>query len=339
MKSLLCITAYAKTEKKREILRRCIQSAKSLGMDILISSHAALPEDIIESVDYYIYDADNRFSNSDGIFFWKSVDVVTITVASRVSHEYPILKLMRNYLHLAKANKYEFLFQMDFDCILSETDVQQLLSLRDRLIEEEKDFIFFHPLDASWRVDGVDLIGIYYDLYVYGGKVNKMLDVFEAYFPDSIERYNESLGKIEPGRPKCLEYYFYDAFKTKRVRTVLVNQYVNEFLTSSSLNESRLINNVCKILPANNGKYYLYIANDNIESFKFKVQINGVTSEYDLVGNPIPASYSLIELNEESNIVVEILDNERVIDTYELEYRTHLHPNYDMDGNIRFHNI
>lgn len=340
MKSLVFIPAYAKTEIKRNILRRCIAACKSFGMDIMLTSHSPLPEDIITSVEYYIYDSDNRFGQTPGTYVWKSVGNVTTYIKSKGSHEYPIIRLLRNGLHLAKVNKYDVMIGLDFDNILSEQDIKKILELKDRMIQENKEFVFFYPPEATWVVDGKDVTGIYYDLYVTIAKLDSYLNTFDAYFPHTLEDYNLNFGRTEPNRPQCFEHYMYDAFKTKRGNTIIIEDYVKNYLNTSSINESQHTTNVYLILPGNDGKDYLYISNDTKFRQLFKVFINTTSNnilynkEYELHATTVTESFKLIELKEDCNIKILVFQDNSIIDEHELHYEQHRRDEYTSNGKV-----
>ena len=70
-RDIICITAYVNNEERKNLLKECITACRKFGMDILVASHSVLTEDIIKMVDYYVYDADNRFNNGGHIILWK----------------------------------------------------------------------------------------------------------------------------------------------------------------------------------------------------------------------------------------------------------------------------
>lgn len=60
MNDLILITAFCDNSKKENYLRNLVNNLKeNSNYDILISSHSVLPKDILELVDYYIYDKKN----------------------------------------------------------------------------------------------------------------------------------------------------------------------------------------------------------------------------------------------------------------------------------------
>lgn len=338
-KSLVFITAYAPTEDKRQLLRECIQSCKLLNMDVLVSSHTPLPEDIINMVEYYVYDADNRFNIAPQSTVWKSKDNVTVFETVQYAHEFPILKLIRNALYMAKANQYEFVLGVDFDNIFSPQDIQKILALKNTMALENKELIFFHPENASYNINGNNVYGIFYDMYIYGGKLNTLFDTFDAYFPKTIEEYNKNMAYVEPNKPQSFEYYFYDAYKSKKRNTVLVNAYVKEYFPTSKINQSTLKSHksVAKILASDTGQHYLYIVNENLHEYTFRVSMqNKPTTDYKLRGRSVADSFAVIELSEACDIHVDIIHDSRSIDAHYLQYNPEHHNIYAAAGSVQF---
>ena len=113
MKSLILILAHAPTKDKQKLLKTCIERFRQATdeFDVMISSHTPIPEDIIQSADYYVYDKDNRFSNGVGTILTRSVPGVVVRIFSKYTHQYPIMRLFRNGLAVAKENEYDFFYK------------------------------------------------------------------------------------------------------------------------------------------------------------------------------------------------------------------------------------
>lgn len=335
MKSIVFITAYAPTKEKQELLFNCIKSVKALNMDIVVASHASIPEYILREVDYFIYDKDNRFNLSGGTSIWKNAYNIHVERYALYSHQFPIVQLIRSILYLAKGYEYDFFFGTDFDNIFSEEDIQKLINLKEQMILENKKFIFFYPPDASWEINNVKLFGKYYDLYVVGGYVNDFLKIFDNYFPKSLDAYNEFVCKTMINKPQCFEYYFYDAFHRYKDDTLIIEEYVEDYLKSSSINNSGLLNTFSMILPSTNDSHCLYVNNDNINKYRFKVYFdNKLKYEFNLMGFPIANSFKVIPIYSESHIRVEVYDDTVLIDTHDMTYKKEYSEKYATLGKI-----
>lgn len=354
MKSLILILAHAPTKDKQKLLKTCIERFRQATdqFDIMVSSHTPIPEDIIQSVDYYVYDKDNRFSNGGGTILTRSVPGVVVRIFSRYTHQYPIMRLFRNGLAVAKENEYDFFYETDFDNHYSKEDINKLIAWRDEMFANNKKFIFFKPENAVWTVDHTPLYGIYYDLYITGGVISEFLEIIDNYFPKKLEDFNNKLSYIERGRPACLEHYFYDAFKHKIRETFIIDKNVKEVITSSELNKSGLESTLCTILPGMdgdpipyqwpnmNGKAYLVIANDNIEPYTFKVYFDEtLVGEYILhtpmLGVQSVDSMRVVEIVKDCNIKVDVFYEGEYLKSHTLTYTAGDIEKYDKDGRVQ----
>jgi hypothetical protein len=341
MKSLFIIAAYTPTIDKQKLLAECVQAIREAGtnFDIMITAHSPISSDIIDMVDYYVYDKDNRFSRGNSMILWKQAHGVTVNRYVKKSHEYPIIRLVRNAFHLAKVNEYEFFFGTDFDNIFSKEDIKKLLVLKSRMIEENKSLIFFYPSNAVWTVDDVPLYGIYYDMGIHGGLVSEFLDGVESYFPKTLEEYNEKLGYVIPGRPQALEHYFYDAFKEKQHNVLTIEGTVKQYVTGSQMNKSGFMSTIVMILPGDNGKHYLYVTNDNIEAYEFVIFFNGIHRDtYELQSKTnIADSFRVIELTENCFIRAVVYKDKQYVTEYTLQFNIDDTTKYDGTGLIHVH--
>ena len=61
MKPIIIISAYCPDDERKQMLTNCVNSLQSLrkDFDILISTHAYVPEHIAKKVDFVFYDANN----------------------------------------------------------------------------------------------------------------------------------------------------------------------------------------------------------------------------------------------------------------------------------------
>lgn len=335
MKSLVYITAYATTPEKQRLLLKCIRAVKSFKMDIMVVSHAPLPEHIIKETDFYIYDKDNRFNKIWGTIVWKQLNNIRINRYVGYSHQYPIIRLLRNAFHLAKGNSYDFCWGTDFDNIYSEEDIQKLIKLQERMVLEDKKFILFYPKEASWKINDTVFTGEFYDLFIMGGYVNAWVDMFDAYFPMTLEEYNTFVLEHKANEPQSLEYYIYDALRYRQTDVLQIDGYIKDYLTSSSINTSSLVNMSVMVLPANNGKHYLCINHDATTESLVKVYINGeLLEEHMLSGTSMERSFRLIELQTSCDISVTVFQENVMVDTHNINYRTEDAHIYEKSGSI-----
>lgn len=332
--SITIIDTYAPTVDKQRVLIQCIDACKKLNTDILLVSHCTLPEHIISMVDYYIFDRDNRFNNTNA-FAWKCVGNLTVNLNIRYSHEFPIIKSMRNAFSLAHGLGYEFFYFTEFDHIFSESDIERIKKLREDAYETDKDFIFFGPSDAVWIINGIEKYGIYYETSFFAGKVTPFITKFNRYFPGTLEEYNSSLALMVDETPGCLEHLFYDAFHTELDKSIVIQNYVKEYFHDSRTNVSSYKSTTCKVLPANDGKHYLYVSNDNTNQLLFKVYFNDIeVNRFPLINNSPAESFTLLELLYDTEIRVDVYENDTLIHTHTEDYNMNNFDRFVTNGSV-----
>lgn len=79
MKKAVIILSHCNTEKKLQVLKDNISKLKlNLDLDIILTSHISLPQEVIDSVDYFIYDKNNPVLSwpQRGMFSWKEYNKI-----------------------------------------------------------------------------------------------------------------------------------------------------------------------------------------------------------------------------------------------------------------------
>tara|TARA_R100001377_G_C3194333_1_gene111953 strand:- start:1660 stop:2607 length:948 start_codon:yes stop_codon:yes gene_type:complete len=73
--NLFCITSHCDNNEKLELLKQNITTLKQNGFRVLVSSHIPLDEEILKSIDYFIYDESNPILHypERALKFWKTV--------------------------------------------------------------------------------------------------------------------------------------------------------------------------------------------------------------------------------------------------------------------------
>jgi hypothetical protein len=303
----------------------------------MVVSHHALPEHILGLVDYFVYDSNNTFNNYSGAFAWKMVGNLTVNIRITKSHNYPIVRSMRNAFGLANALGYEFFFFTEFDHTFSETDTQRLTELKYSMLDQSKDFLFFRPRNAVWQVDGVSIYDVYYETSFFAGKVAPFTKIFDGYFPSELNDFNSAFGQMEKDAPNCLEHLFYNAYHRFITKSVVIEQYVKEYFTDSKINVSSAENTKSLLLRANDGRDFLYITNDNVDEYLFKVYMNEVEhSQVTLTSRTVAEGFAIIPLTYECDIKVLVYRHDTLASTHHLEYKVEDAHKFENNGSIVF---
>lgn len=190
MKNLILITAFCPDSKRQDILRKLVYNIDKNNFDILLTSHSLVPEDILNKVDYFVfdrnnildYDLDKKFS----FYFSNQEFVVKTTEPKKYNHFVACIRLITTGLMYAKNLGYKVVHYYEYDSLISNFD---------ELLENSK---ILENYSA-----------VYYDLPVLGYPNSPMsfhLDkISKKWFDISLENFYEFL--LRPKSTKIIEQY------------------------------------------------------------------------------------------------------------------------------------
>lgn len=333
-KTAIIIDAYPNTDEKLRLLEDCIETVGKLNGDIILVSHCPIPEHILRKVQYHIFDSDNTF-NANHVYAYKQSGNTEVQIQIRKSHEYPIIRSMRNGFLFAKAHGYDFVYFTEFDHRYADIDITKIKQLRYRMQTENKKFIFFRPIHAIYG----DIQGLYYETSFFGANVNEFVDIFETYFPHNIDAYNQW---FSVRFPNCLEHFFYEAFSPRLADTVLTEDYVKLYLNNSDINISSYQNVQAKILLTSDNQPYLYFCNENLLPYTLDVFFGfQLIDSFNMQNVFLQGNFKVIPIDttlpNDTIITIQITDsNNTVIDKLELMYSSEKFDEYKQDGIVIF---
>ena len=322
-KKIVIVDVYATTEDKRNLLRKCITSVRKLECPIMIVSHCSLPEDIVKSVDYHIFDADNRFSDNH-VYSFLEIDGIRINKNIRKSHEFPIIRSMRIALETAKSLGYDFFYLTEFDHDYSDNGIKQIKEL-------EKQMIFRNYNMTIWRPPGAifdNVIGEYLDTCFFFGYTDYFLEKFNSYFPETLEEYNE---KFATQMPNCLEHFFYKLFAKEKI--LIIQNYVKAYFSDSQINISSYVDTDYRILvDKSNGECYFVINNNNFSDYEYELYLdNNFTSSFTLNKN-----FKVVYLPDSVQIKMNVYRDGLRTDVFEVDFSLDKIEEYRLAGSIVF---
>ena len=319
-KKIVIIDVYATTDDKLQLLRDCIKSVRNLGHPIMCVSHCTLPEDIVKTLDYHIFDADNSF-NFNHVHSFKTQNDVTVNVNINKSHEFPIIRSMRLAMTNAKKLGFDYFYLTEFDHNYSDNGIKQIKDLEKKMISEGKEMTFFYPAGAVFG----DVVGQYYDTCFFFGKLDYFIDKFESAFPQTLEEYNANFAIRFPN---CLEHFFYNIFNGENC--LLVGDYVKGHFSDSLINVSSYRDTDYRILMGSDNNPYLVVTNSNITDYEYEIyQDNKMIDSYILNG-----SFKLTKIEKEGKITIKVYRDGLLSETQEIEHRESKREEYLADGSI-----
>ena len=176
MKSIIIISAYCPDDERKQLLENCINSLQPIrkDFDILISTHAYIPEYIGKKVDFVFYDG-----NNDLIYDWDLMntpwfspyDGLTIvsSLISNFSTYSACNRIIMGGLGIAKNFGYTKAHYIDYDSII--TDPSEFYE-NNKLLENYVTIQYKKEYkDFEWNVEGSVLVFHSINL----NKINKIL--------------------------------------------------------------------------------------------------------------------------------------------------------------------
>lgn len=322
-KKIVIIDVYATTEDKKELLKKCIASVRKLKYPIMLVSHCTIPEEIVKTVDYHIFDADNQF-NDNGVVSFRREEGVTINQIITRSHKFPIIRSMRLSLAAAKKLGYDFFYFTEFDHEYSDNGIGEILNLEKKVIFGDYKMCLWRPPHAVFG----DVVGEYFDTCFFFGYTDYFIEKFDSYFPKTLEEYNQ---KFAPRFPNCLEHFFYELFFEKKI--LILQNYVKSHFSDSNINISSYSDTEYKILvDRDRDDCYLAIVNNNFTHFEYEVYLNQKLENSFTVYK----SFKIIPLYDDVNIKIKVYRNGFINETIILEFSSSKIHEYRNSGNVVF---
>lgn len=308
---VVSITSHANTKEKINILRNCIEKFKSYGYDIILNSHISLPEEIINLVDYFIYDKNNslitwqEFDTVGGaIVFWMSNDKFYIEKKLDFNHGFAVLKMLKNSAALAASNGYKNIHFVDYDYIIN--DPELLKKHSDKL--NSHDCYFYNWGD----INAVNSAFFSFD-------INKFLKIVDAF--DTKEDYcRNNITILENKLKNLIDIFSINSF-IDDIENIKINNQIDIFnqLTLYGLYQFKNYD-VRVILCSNFDKFYIFLQSSKAD------KKNKLILSYN--GNRL-----LLDI-EESQIFYE-LPNEFIDNGFQVDFsKKKINLIYDKSSNI-----
>jgi len=284
MKTIFIIDTYADNIQKEEILKKCIESIKPLGYDILITTHKQVSDEISDLVDYVLFDKDNRLNeinfytgyNQNFPYLDFDIELYTTPDMGIKSHEFPIIKSIRNALSFANGVGYtQFIFS-EFDSIFSKTDLNKITNMVTEM--KYKKFSVLKNGD-----DG-------YDTIFFIGNTSYFLEKFNTFFPKTIEEYNREFTYEYPYR---LELFMRRMLINDITLGNIMNDKFSDYFDLHNKNLFRIGDYKAHIVPDQNGDHHLCVQNSNSIECGVEVFIDGISVYKDKLVSIIKDAYIL----------------------------------------------
>jgi hypothetical protein len=125
-KDLVLISSYTPDIRRQNTLRDLVHSINRENFDIMISSHSIVPIDILENVDYLIYDKNNEldFDVKNKFQFLYKNDSFSIftTEPKRYNHFVPVIRNIVSGLSYSKNLGYKKVHHFEYDSLIKKEE-------------------------------------------------------------------------------------------------------------------------------------------------------------------------------------------------------------------------
>jgi len=139
MKDIYIIAAYTPTKHKEDTLRDLVRSIRKHKRNILLITHSNTPQDIIDDVNYYFYDSDNKLIDDIDLMGMAYVETGGMRVWSKYfsnpSYMLGAYRLFLNGLSISKMLGYDIAHYIEYDAVVKNVDVFD--NNNNRLIEHD----------------------------------------------------------------------------------------------------------------------------------------------------------------------------------------------------------
>lgn len=154
VKEIVIIDCFVHSESVRAKLETKVKDLKRFGFDIMLVSNTPIDKDIVENVDYYLYDSENLLFSSDKfpaepLILYKILDDIEIyeftTGVQR--HGLSVMRNLFKSLKLAKEYGYTHFHRVEVDDIMG-NDSLDTMTLVHRITDG---VFFFNEKDISFH--------------------------------------------------------------------------------------------------------------------------------------------------------------------------------------------
>ncbi len=121
------VDCWPSSKEKMQTLVETVEQIHSYGFPVIITSHYALPDEVIKKAEYYIYDREDIMSGDDKPYYWRiRPDGTRETKRANVEYQgVAAINNFRNAIDFCRG-RFEWVYQMGADI---EVDMETWLSL------------------------------------------------------------------------------------------------------------------------------------------------------------------------------------------------------------------
>lgn len=215
---IILITAHTPDEHRMNLLRNLVTKLKTNQKKILISAHSKIDDDIIDMVDYFVYDSNNQlliYNEPEGWIKTTNTPLSeTIITKDSLYLGSPVLahwRTLSNGLMLCKSTGFKYVHYLEFD-----TEVNSIveIDLNTKILQQGKaNVVYTFPEDIETPKKYFNLEG-HYNVWN-----------LDYYTFEELSFNEEKVRRILQDNQGCCEWAYYDFF-IKNKPHVVKNQHI-----------------------------------------------------------------------------------------------------------------
>jgi hypothetical protein len=157
-KNIVLIQSHCNTEEKIKVLLENLSKLRNYNLDLLLYSHITLPQEVIEKVDYFVYDKSNPIMWEERRhYYWRATDKYKLE-STVPDYGWTVFNQISGGFQFIKNKNYENIIVFCYDTIIDEKIEDYLINPRQQLFEHHKSQKNDKTNDTSPVVLGVALI-------------------------------------------------------------------------------------------------------------------------------------------------------------------------------------
>ena len=150
MKELILITSHTPDNEREGLLRDLIKNIKGSEYNIMVVSHTPIPKDIMDEVDYFIFDKNNLllYEVDDKVImqFANENFIIYSTETKGYNHSLSFIKLLKLGLSNAKRLNYKKVHFFEYDSVINDfSEIKENSKLIDSV-----GTVFYNPTYLQW---------------------------------------------------------------------------------------------------------------------------------------------------------------------------------------------
>jgi hypothetical protein len=304
-KDLIIISAYTPDFKREELIRSFINQIDKTNYDLMVVSHSKLPDDLLNKVEYFIFDKENELltdlDSKYNMTFGRENFRVHTTEARDFNHTIAAYKLFYIGINNARILGYKKVHIVEYD---STVQNMNLFDDNSKLLED---------YSVVWFKRSNNKIPVVMS-FPMSFNINKLK---EDWFKWDKENILNSMGKtIEDWQLRQIM----NQEDTYAKKDKITPDYIKNLPQGSFLVDDSLIINlyqsfgseqwICPIIDENE-ELLMFVNNRSEDSLYYKVIVNGIFIKTKTTN---PYNWSIVPLRkwEEVNTLSIIIDNKKL---------------------------